>query len=82
MDEFALAVAEFIWSVEEVFDRDWEYTERMFQVVGEGGTFLQPNVDDEGEDWGNRAFFLERYRNLRRVMQERRIDPIRHFDMR
>ncbi|MEK6233608.1 MAG: hypothetical protein N2C14_02765 [Planctomycetales bacterium] len=75
-DELETAVAEFAWSVEELFDRDWQYTEHMFPAIGDGGTFLDPNLDDEAEDWGNRAIFLERFRKLRRVMQELEIEPI------
>ena len=30
LDEFATAVAEFVWSVEELFDRDFQYTKSMF----------------------------------------------------
>jgi hypothetical protein len=75
VNEFEQAVAEFVWSVEEVFDRDWEYTESMFRHVGDGGTFLEPNLEDEGEDWGHRAIFLEQFRKLRRLMRQRGMEP-------
>ena len=80
LDEFETAVAEFVWSVEELFDRDWQHTESMFSSIEDGGTFLEPNLDDEAEDWGNRAFFLERFRKLRRSMQKLGIEPISPFD--
>ena len=75
LDDFETAVAEFVWAVEEVFGRDWAYTESMFREVGDG-TFLEPQIEDEAEDWGNRSFFLERYRKLRRIMQKIGIQPI------
>jgi hypothetical protein len=77
-DDFETAVAEFVWAVEEVFHRDWAYTESMFQEVGDG-TFLEPHVEDEAEDWGNRAFFLERFRILRSIMKKLGIQPISPF---
>jgi hypothetical protein len=76
MDEFENAVAEFVWAVEELFQRDWQYTEEMFPFIEEGGTFLEPNLEDESENWGHRGIFLERFRKLRRVMQQRGIEPI------
>ena len=68
LDEFETAAAEFVWSVEELFDRDWQYTKLMFPSTADDATFLEPNLNDEGEDWGNRAFFLERFRKLRNSM--------------
>ena len=75
LDEFEMAVAEFVWTVEELFDRDWDYTNLMFPSINDGATFLEPDLDDEAEDWGNRAFFLERFRKLRRKMRELGIEP-------
>jgi hypothetical protein len=79
MDDFEKAVAEFIWSVAELFDQDWQYTKDMFPFIEQGGTFLEPHLDDEAENWGNRAFFLERFRKLRRLMRERGIEPLSPF---
>lgn len=40
-------------------------------VIAEGGTFLRPGVDDEVEDWGNRARLLAAYRALRNEVSGR-----------
>ncbi|QIF03301.1 hypothetical protein [Roseimicrobium sp. ORNL1] len=37
-------------------------------VISEHGTFVHPQVEDEVEDWGNRARLLESYRALRKEM--------------
>jgi hypothetical protein len=38
-------------------------------IISEGGTFLEPQVDDEIEHWGNRGALLQRYRRLKRLLQ-------------
>lgn len=37
-------------------------------TIAEGGTFVHPKVDDEVEDWGNRARLLAAYRALKKEM--------------
>jgi hypothetical protein len=37
-------------------------------IIAEGGTFLDPRVDDEIEDWGNRGALLRDYRRLKRLL--------------
>ena len=75
------AVAAFVGAFEEVFERDWEYTQVMLapanigSFVAPGATFLNPGVEEEEEDWGARAELLERYRQLLRVMQDHGIRP-------
>jgi hypothetical protein len=39
-------------------------------IISEAGTFLAPDVDDEGEDWGHRGLLLERYRRLKRLLAQ------------
>lgn len=34
-------------------------------IIAETGTFIHPKVEDETEDWGNRARLLAAYRTLR-----------------
>lgn len=75
------AIAAFVGAFEEVFERDWYYARTMLSPVNigsfiaPGGTFLNPGVDDEVEDWGARAELLDRYRQLLRVMQVHGIQP-------
>ncbi len=37
-------------------------------VVAEDGTFLQPRVEDEKENWGYRGRLLELYRELKQTL--------------
>ena len=39
-------------------------------IIAEGGTFLDPRVDDEIEDWGNRGALLRDFRRLKRLLSE------------
>jgi hypothetical protein len=38
--------------------------------IAPNGTFLNPAVDDEIEDWGNRGLLLERYRRLAKLISK------------
>lgn len=40
------------------------------EIISKGGSFLEPRVEDETEDWGNRAELLQRYRQLKRLLEE------------
>jgi hypothetical protein len=46
----------------------WE----TIHIIAPEGTFLEPRVDDEIENWGHRGMLLERYRRLKSL--------IGHFD--
>jgi hypothetical protein len=35
------------------------------------GTFLNPKVEDETEDWGFRGFLLQEYRRLKRIIDDK-----------
>lgn len=37
------------------------------EIVSKDGTFLNPKVEDETEDWGNRGRLLELYRELKKL---------------
>ncbi len=80
-DELQQALTRFVEAFEEVFERDWEYARAMLapanldSFIAPGGTFLNPGVEDEVEDWGARAELLTRYRELRRVMHRYGIRP-------
>ncbi|MFA6150101.1 MAG: hypothetical protein WC716_02190 [Chitinophagaceae bacterium] len=41
-----------------------------FYFISPDGTFLNPKVEDETEDWGNRAYLLNRYRKLKNLLAE------------
>ena len=40
-------------------------------VISPDGTFINPKVDDEIEDWGNRGKLLETYRKLKKLIGEK-----------
>jgi hypothetical protein len=75
------ALAEFVGAFEVVFRYDWPYTKIMFGDEVEGGTFIEPGLADEIEDWGSRGALLERYRRLVSVMQLRGIEPAFPFPL-
>ena len=79
--EFQKAVTEFIGAFEVVFRYDWSYTTTMFGVVEDGGTFVEPGLEDESDDWGARGVLLKKYRRLVAVMQTRGLEPIFPFPL-
>ena len=62
--ELKLKVKDFLKAFEEVFEHDWYYTSLMIGDEKEGCTFLNPGLEDETEDWGNRGILLQKYRQL------------------
>jgi hypothetical protein len=39
-------------------------------IIADDGTFIHPKVEDEVEDWGNRARLLQAYRALRKELPD------------
>jgi hypothetical protein len=37
-------------------------------IIAEDGSFVNPKVEDEVEDWGNRARLLDAYRALKKTL--------------
>lgn len=65
LDELQYRLTSFIHTVQLVFDLDWEFTEDRIRNGGfVHGTFLNPQVKDEENNWANRARLLESYRAL------------------
>ena len=46
-------------------------------VIATTGTFLAPGINDKGEDWGHRGMLLDRYRRLKRLIQQSEESTIR-----
>jgi hypothetical protein len=75
-------VSDFLEAFEAVFDNDWAYTKEMLgiydvnnteyheDIISPHGTFLHPQVEDEVNDWGNRAFLLQNYRKLKESLTD------------
>ena len=38
-------------------------------IIADDGTFIHPKIDDEVENWGNRARLLEAYRAIKAINQ-------------
>lgn len=74
-EELRNALAEFVGAFEVVFRYDWTYAKTMMGDEEEGGTFIEPGLDDEIDNWGARGTLLEKYRKLVVVMQAHRIEP-------
>lgn len=75
-DEFKKLLTDFISNFELVFDEDWEFSKGCLRddfqknFVAPDGTFLNPGVDDESNNWANRGQLLHTYRNLIAEMQK------------
>ena len=64
----------FLSLFELVFNDDWEMTHGCITnplFISEHGTFLDPEVDDEGNNWANRGALLSAYRELKSRLKER-----------
>jgi hypothetical protein len=62
---------QFAESFELVFGIDWEFTKTVLNeaevdptLIAQDGTFLQPGVTDESNNWANRGSLLSIYRDL------------------
>jgi hypothetical protein len=72
--ELSDVAAEFVMYFELVFDNDWDHTKSMIQEPKGRyieGTFANPGVADEENNWSNRARILEAYRNLKALLVAR-----------
>lgn len=63
------AMRELLFCIELLFENDWEFTQINIShpetFIIEGATFLNPGVDDESNNWGNRGAFLKAYRDAK-----------------
>lgn len=69
--ELLIALRRFLDSFELVFgETDWPVTLANLQddaryLIHQNGTFLEPGVDDESNNWANRGSLLSAYRRLK-----------------
>lgn len=67
--------------IREATDEDRKKMEGIFgeceiiYTVAPDGTFLNPRVDDPGEDWGHRGLLLQSYQRLLPLLKKHGIDP-------
>ena len=68
-------VVDFLDAFELVFDADWQMTKDCLadptHLISNEGTFLNPQVADEANNWHNRGALLAAYRNLRKMVPRR-----------
>jgi len=82
MNDLESALVNFMTSFEMVFDEDWEYTMLTMgmedslsdYVIADfytkGGTFLNPKVPDESNNWFHRGWLLAAHRKLIHEMEK------------
>jgi len=77
IEEFQNAVTNFMTCFELVFDNDWTMTKNCIKdskfLIEKKGTFLNPKVDDEENNWANRGSLLATYRELYDLMKKQDI---------
>jgi hypothetical protein len=73
--ELTEAVADFAGSFELIFDEEWEHSKACLMEAGHyiepDGTFLNPGVADESNNWANRGSLLANYRRLKHLLEAR-----------
>jgi hypothetical protein len=78
--EMERTLADLCESMYLVFENDWEHTQGAITQEGEAyfgrrGTFLNPKVADEYNNWGNRGGLLATYRRAVELLRANGIDP-------
>lgn len=71
-------ISEFLSAYYAIFDMDWAHTKSCLEspeyFISPLGTFINPRVDDEGNNWGNRPMLLNAYRQLVEYIETNDID--------
>jgi hypothetical protein len=71
-------ISDFISAFDLIFERDWEYTKLCLEdtqlFISPKGTFINPNVVDEENNWGNRSFLLNSFRELVAYIEKHDVD--------
>lgn len=71
-------VSEFLSAYYLIFETDWAHTKSCLEnsefFISSSGTFINPGVEDESNNWGNRATLLSAYRKLVEYIENNDID--------
>lgn len=71
-------ISNFLTAFDLIFNIDWDYTKLCIEesdtLISRHGTFIEPNVDDEENNWGNRVSLLNSYRELVDYIDKHEID--------
>jgi hypothetical protein len=82
-ERFLSLVNEFLSATMFIFDMDWDHTKYCMldinSFVSSSGTFIDPQVEDEGNNWGNRPGYLNAYKKLKIFMEENEIIEYNSF---
>jgi hypothetical protein len=84
-NQFNLLISSFLTSFHAVFEDDWNHTiesldpDWLKHYISPGGTFINPKVADEQNNWGNRGSLLGSYRALVSFILDNSLEiPIKH----
>lgn len=82
-NELNSLISDFLRSFDAVFNGDWDHTQACIQesrhFFSQNGTFVEPKVADEENNWANRASLLKSYRNLLGYIDAHQIDIATKF---
>lgn len=71
-------ISDFLSAYYAIFEMDWEHTKTCLEnpeyFISSSGTFINPRVNDEGNNWGNRPMLLNAYRKLVEYIESNDID--------
>ena len=71
-------ISNFMTSFHTMFELDWEYTQLCIEqgkaYINPQGTFIEPRVSDEENNWSNRFYLLTAYRELIEYIRANKID--------
>jgi hypothetical protein len=71
-------ISNFMTSFHAMFELDWEYTQLCIEqgkaYINPQGTFIEPRVADEENNWSNRLYLLTAYRELIEYIRVNKID--------
>lgn len=71
-------ISNFLSAYYAIFEADWEHTKCCLEdsqyFISPTGSFINPGVKDEGNNWGNRPFLLDSYRRLIDYIKKHDVD--------
>lgn len=60
---------------QETKERNRAMGQESIDIIASHGTFIDPKVEDETEDWGNRGALLAKYRELKKILDSSKRHP-------
>lgn len=71
-------ISDFLSAYYVIFEADWEHTKCCLEdsqyFISPTGSFINPGVKYEGNNWGNRPFLLDSYRRLIDYIKKHNVD--------